>query len=120
MNKVSIGVLALVVGVIIGAATVKNLTPVVPTMPTENVGGVTVDEETFEGLVTAKDELRVEDGSGTTTLKIVSNTAGRGACIETYGTSSATKIAVEFMVATTTVSYAGKNGLVTWRYGSCE
>lgn len=121
MNKLSIGVLALVVGVIIGAAAIRFQTPV-----TEPVGGVTVEDETFvgpvtfEALPTFNDEVRIEDQSGTTTLSIVSNTAGKGACIETYATSSATKVSVEFMLATTTVAYAGKNGLVTWKYGACE
>lgn len=126
MNNLSIGVLALVVGVIIGAATVKIQAPAAP------LAGVTVEDETFvgpvtlngtlttNGTVTFNEEAVVEDQSGTTTLTILSNTAGKGGAISTYGTSSATRVCVEFMLATSTVAYAGKDGLVTWKYGACE
>lgn len=131
MNKLSIGVLALVVGVIIGAATITTLTPA------NKLGGVNNEQEDFNGpakfhntvttdsTVTIGDNLTATgdptftDNSGTTTLTLGGNT-GFGACINTNATSSATPIQVNFMYASSTVVGGGYNGIVVWKYGACS
>lgn len=136
MNNLSIGVLALVVGVIIGAMTVTTLSP------EKGLGGVTQENETFVYDVTVggtltsadiavTDDLTVTDvltatgdpvftdNSGTTTLTLGGNT-GFGACINTNATSSATPIQVNFMYASSTVVGGGYNGIVVWKYGACS
>lgn len=135
MNKLSIGVLALVVGVIIGAAAIKSQTP------TDRVGGVTIEDETFNGPVTLNSTLTsrgaiTSTGAFTTTgdatvsggtLTVTSaNTATSTAvvgCIQTYATSTATAVKLtlgkEASTATTTFYGGTSKGTLYWEYGTC-
>lgn len=132
MNKLSIGVLALVVGVIIGAAAIRFQTPVpAPAV----VGGVTVEDETFNGPVTLNSTLTSNGAITTTgdatvsggTLNVVTaNTATstvKVGCIQTTATSTATPIKMTLGVtgstATTTFYGGTSKGVVYWEYGTC-
>jgi len=129
MNKLSIGVLALVVGVIIGAATITTLTPA------NKLGGVNNEQEDFNGpakfhntvttdsTVTIGDNLTATgdptfaDDSGTTTVTLTGNT-GYGVCINTNGTSSATR--VRLIIEASSTSPTGTGLAVIAKYGACN
>lgn len=124
MNKVSIGVLALVVGVIIGGLLVSA-------MPKGgSLGGVTIEDETFKANVTVEGTLT---GSGTITSADLTSTddvtvgndlvvgqdislTDNDFCINFYATSTATQ---NKMVASTTATIEGSDGVIMFTYGSC-
>ena len=101
MNKTSISVLALVVGMIIGAM----LTGFVSKEAT--LAGVTISDETFVGDVTVGNDLTVAKD-----LILSDNDF----CINFFATSTATQIK---MVASTTIASGSNIGVMTMQYGSC-
>ena len=91
MNKLSIGIIATVVGVIIGA-----------TLSTSSMlGGVTIENEIFKHDVTIGQDLVLTDNDF---------------CIQFFATSTATAIK---MIASTTVASGDNIGVMTMQYGSC-
>lgn len=133
MNKLSIGALALVVGVIIGAALVNVVPQGAP------LSGVTIEDETFKGTVTvegtltaadvvATDDLTVTDDvtvSGGAVDVTTSNTATSSltvGCIDGTATSTATPVkfilGVDASTATTTLNGTSR-GAVYWKFGTC-
>lgn len=124
MNKLSIGVLALVVGVIIGGM----LTALVPEK--EQLGGVTIEDEVFKGAVTvegtltgsgtigaadltASDDITVGDDLTVTEDLILTD---NDFCINFYATSTATQ---NKMYASTTATIENVDGVIMFGYGSC-
>lgn len=147
MNKTSIGVLALVVGMIIGGM----LTALVPAKG--QLGGVTIGDEYMEGNLTvtgtiasadlsATDDISVTDDltvggdaaitgdaviSGGSLILTDSSTATSSVevgCIETKATSTASDIklylGVDGSTATTTMFGTASRGIVYWGFGSCD
>lgn len=117
MNKTSIGVLALVVGMIIGGM-LAGFTQ------KEGLGGVTIENETFKGDVTVEgtttgadltstDDVTVGDDLTITEDVIMSDETF---CINFFATSTATQIK---MIASTTVASGSNIGVMTMQYGSC-
>lgn len=102
-------VVALVVGVVIGAA-------VVTAKP--QLGGVTIEDETFVGAVTfnggltATDVVVSDDADVTGDLQLNKSPF----CVEFYATSSAT---LNKLVASTTATIEGSDGVIMFTYGSC-
>lgn len=119
MNKVSIGVLALVVGVIIGGLLVS-------TMPKGgSLAGVTIEDETFKGDVAVEGTLT---GSGTITATDVTASndvtvgdnlinSAAALCIEYHATSTATTLK---LTASTTNPVGGVNTNLVAAYGKCN
>jgi hypothetical protein len=122
MNKLSIGVLALVVGMIIGG--------MVTGVTKGGLGGVTIEDETFKGNVAVQGTLT---GSGTVTSADLTSTddvtvgndlvvgqdislTDNDFCIDFFATSTATQIK---MIASTTVASGSNIGVMTMQYGSC-
>lgn len=99
MNKLSIGVLALVVGVIIGAG--------LNSFNKGNLSGVTQEDEVFKYDVTVDNDLTVGKD-----LILTDNDF----CIDFFATSTATQVK---MVASTTVASGSNVGVMTMQYGSC-
>lgn len=93
MSKVLTAVVALVVGVVIGAAVV--------TASKSSLGGLTIENETFANDVTINDDLILNASTF---------------CVDFYATSTATRVK---MVASSTVGQANP-GLVAYAYGSCQ
>ena len=129
MNKTSISVLALVVGMIIGAM----LSGV--TMNKGGLGGVTIENETFKGDVTVEgtiagsgditvgDDLTVSGGIVDITSANTATSSVTVGCIDGYATSTAT--AVKFVLgkvgsSATSTLYNTSSGAVYWAYGSCN
>jgi len=111
MNKLSLGIIALVVGVIIGAGLMsfnKGAT----------LGGVTIEDETFKSNVTVEGTLTSADIGVTDDLTVAGDLilSDDTFCINFYATSTATQIK---MVASTTVASGSNIGLMTMQYGSC-
>jgi hypothetical protein len=97
-KSVLVAVVALVVGVVIGAA-VQTAKP--------NLAGVTVENETFLSDVSVANDLTVGKD-----LILTDNDF----CIQLYATSTATAVK---MVASTTVASGSNIGVFTMQYGSC-
>lgn len=147
MDKTSIGVLALVVGMIIGGMLAGV------TMNNGALGGVTIENETFKGDVTVEgtmtgadltstDDISVTDDltvggdaaitgdaviSGGSLILTDSSTATSSVevgCIETKATSTASDIklylGVDGSTATTTLFGTVSRGIVYWGFGSCD
>jgi hypothetical protein len=127
MGKVLTYVAALVVGIAIGAVIVGATGG--------SLGGVTIEDETFVGTVTASDivindDLTVTDDATVSGGKLIvtdSNTATSTVevgCIETKATSTATDIKIYLGVngstATTTMYGEASRGILYWGYGSCD
>ncbi len=102
-------VVALVVGIVIGAA-------VLTAKP--NLGGVTIEDETFVGTVTINDAVVSDDLSVTDDLTVAKDLilTDNDFCIQLYATSTATAVK---MVASTTVASGSNIGVFTMQYGSC-
>ena len=111
MNKISIGVLALVVGVIIGAGVMQVTAPA-------PLGGVTQEDETFkydvdvEGTLTAVDVATTDDLTVAKDLILTDNDF----CINFYATSTATQ---NKMYASSTATIEAVDGVMMFGYGSC-
>jgi hypothetical protein len=102
-KTVLVAVVALVVGIVIGAA-------VLTAKP--NLGGVTVEDETFVGTVTINDLTVSDDATLTEDLRLNKSPF----CVEFYATSSAT---LNKLVASTTATIEGSDGVIMFTYGSC-
>lgn len=119
MNKTSIGVLALVVGVIIGGMLASA-------MPKgDTLAGVTIENETFKGAVTVEGLLTGADLTSTDDVTVGDDLtvtedlflSDNDFCIEFFATSTATAVK---MVASTTVASGSNIGVITMQYGSCD
>jgi hypothetical protein len=113
MNKTSLTVLALVVGMIIGGMLAGV------TMNKGGLGGVTIEDETFkgdvtvEGTITGSGDITVGDDLTVAKDLILSD---NDFCINFFATSTATQIK---MVASTTIASGSNIGVMTMQYGSC-
>lgn len=118
MNKTSIGVLALVVGMIIGGMLAGV------TMNNGALGGVTIENETFKGDVTVEGTMTGADLTSTDDITVGNDlTVGDDLilsddtfCINFYATSTATQ---NKMYASTTATIEGSDGVIMFAYGSC-
>jgi len=99
MNKLSIGIIALVVGVIIGGG--------IMSMNSGKLGGVTIEDETFKDYIIVEDDVTVGED-----LILTDNDF----CIQFYATSTDTTVK---MVASTTVASGSNIGVMTMQYGTC-
>lgn len=110
MNKLSIGVLALVVGMIIGG--------MVTGVTKGGLGGVTIEDETFKGDVAVEGTLTSADVATTDDLTVAKDLilSDNDFCINFFATSTATQIK---MIASTTVASGSNIGVMTMQYGSC-
>ena len=107
-------VVALVVGVVLGAA-LKTATP---------IGGVTIEDETFVGSVTVGGTLTGADLTSTDDVTVGNDlTVGQDIiltdndfCLQFYATSTAT---VAKMYASTTATIEGTDGVIMFGYGTC-
>jgi hypothetical protein len=117
MNKTSLGIIALVVGVIIGAGLMsfnKGAT----------LGGVTIENETFKSDVTVEGTLTGGDLTSSDDVTVGNDmTVGQDLilsdndfCINFYATSTATQ---NKMYASTTATIEGSDGVIMFAYGSC-
>ena len=108
-------VVALVVGVVIGAAVKTATTP---------IGGVQIEDETFVGSVTVGGTLTGADLASTDDVTVGDDLTvaedliltDNDFCVQTYATSTATAVK---LVASTTVASGSNIGLITMQYGSC-
>ena len=109
MNKTLIGIVALIVGVIIGAGITSSHSP---------VGGVTIEDEVFKGDVTVEGAMTNNTISSTDDITVGEDLilTDNDFCIQFYATSTATTIK---MVASTTVASGSNIGLMTMQYGTC-
>jgi fructose-specific phosphotransferase system component IIB len=111
MDKTIIGILALIVGVVIGAMgmTVKD----------NALGGVTVENETFKGNVTVEGTLTSSDVTVADDLTVTEDIimSDETFCVNFFATSTATQIK---MVASTTLASGSNIGVMTMQYGSCR
>jgi hypothetical protein len=107
-KSVLVAVVALVVGVVIGAA-VQTAAP---------LGGVTIEDETFLGAVTFSGGLTSTDVSVTDDAAVAEDLQLTKSpfCVEFYATSSAT---LNKLVASTTATIEGSDGVIMFTYGSC-
>ncbi len=118
MNKTSIGVLALVVGVIIGGMLASA-------MPKgDTLAGVTIEDETFKGAVTVEGLLTGADLTSTDDVTVGDDLTvaedliltDNDFCINFYATSTATQ---NKMYASTTATIELVDGVIMFGYGSC-
>ena len=102
-------VVALVVGIVIGAA-VQSAKP---------LGGVTIEDETFVGTVTAADLASTDDVTVGDDLIVTEDLflSDNDFCIEFYATSTATAVK---MYASSTATIEGSDGVIMFTYGSCD
>jgi hypothetical protein len=107
-------VVALVVGVVIGAA-VQTVKP---------LGGVTIEDETFVGSVTIGGTLTGADLTSTDDVTVGDDLTvaedivltDNDFCINFYATSTATQ---NKMYASTTATIENVDGVIMFGYGSC-
>ena len=104
-------VVALVVGIVIGAA-------VLTAKP--QLGGVTIEGETFLGPVAFTGTVTQSGAVTTSADATLSNDlllTKSPFCVEFYATSSAT---VNKLVASTTATIEGSDGVIMFAYGTCK
>lgn len=111
MNKTSLGIIALVVGVIIGAGLMSF-------NKGASLGGVTIENETFKSNVTVEGVLTSNDVTVSDDLTVAGDLilSDDTFCINFYATSTATQ---NKMYASTTATIEGSDGVIMFAYGSC-